>query len=222
MKHSESIKNIAPAIRNAQSKIKGAIKDAENPFFKSMYADLESCWDAVKDALQAEKLAVIQTMGFIPEAGPTLITTLLHDSGEYITGEQPVCAKADNPQDMGSAITYARRYGLSAIVGLIQVDDDAETAMKPVRQQRTQATTAPNKPLERVSTIKEPIPTDMSAKAHVMQVGKFKGRAIQSIDLKELKSWVNYMRKLPSLDGKGLEDVQLAEAHLRDLENPKR
>ncbi len=131
MKHSESLEHIAPALIAAQGMIQGAIKDANNPFFKSSYADLESCWDAVKPALQANGLAIVQTMSFVPEAGPSLITMLLHSTGEYISGEQPVCAKTNTPQDMGSAITYARRYGLSAIVGLIQVDDDGHAATKP-------------------------------------------------------------------------------------------
>ena len=128
MKHSESLKSIAGAIRKAQGAIEGALKEAANPFFKKNYADLESCWDAIKKPLQDNGLAIVQTMGFIPGAGTTLITTLIHESGEYITGEQPVCAKADDPQALGSAVTYARRYGLSAIIGLVQIDDDGESA----------------------------------------------------------------------------------------------
>lgn len=130
MKHSESLKAIAPALRKAQAAIHGVVANADNPFFKSKYADLGACWGAIKGALHAEGISLVQTLGFIPGAGPTLITTLLHESGEYISGEQPVCAKSDDPQAMGSAISYARRYGLSAIVSLVEVDDDGEGAMK--------------------------------------------------------------------------------------------
>lgn len=134
MKHSESLKAIAPAIIKMQGEVRAAIKGSENTFFKASYADLEACWEAVKPALQANGLAVVQTAGFIPVAGPSLVTTLLHISGEYITGEQPLCAKSDvNPQDLGSAMTYARRYGLASITGLIQVDDDGEGAMNRQR-----------------------------------------------------------------------------------------
>jgi hypothetical protein len=68
-------------------------------------------------------------MGSNDKFGPTLITTLLHESGQWIEGEQPIMAKSDTPQDLGSGITYARRYGLAAIVGVVQVDDDGESAM---------------------------------------------------------------------------------------------
>lgn len=129
MKHSESLKNIAPAIKRAQAAIIGVVADASNPFFKRKYATLGASWGAIRDPLQKEGISLVQTMGFIPGAGPTLITTLLHESGEYISGEQPVCAKSDNPQEMGSAISYARRYGLSAIVSLVEMDDDGEGAM---------------------------------------------------------------------------------------------
>jgi hypothetical protein len=129
MKHSESLKAIAPALRRVQGAIHGVVPNQKNPFFKSEYADLGACWGAVKGALQGEGISLVQTMGFIPTAGPTLITTLLHESGEFISGEQPVCAKGDDPQAMGSAISYARRYGLSAIVSLVEIDDDGEKAM---------------------------------------------------------------------------------------------
>jgi hypothetical protein len=129
MKHSESLKNISPAIAKAQAAIHGVVANQKNPFFNSMYADMDACWKAVKGPLLSEGIALVQTMGFIPGAGPTVITTLLHESGEYISGEQPVCAKSDDPQALGAAITYARRYGLSAIISLVEVDDDAEKSM---------------------------------------------------------------------------------------------
>lgn len=134
MKHSESLKQIAPAIVRAQREIGVVVAKSENPFFKSKYADLDACWSVLKEPLQKEGIALVQTLGFIAGAGPTLITTLLHSSGEYISGEQPVCAAKDDPQGMGSAITYARRYGLSAILSLVQVDDDGEGAMNGARQ----------------------------------------------------------------------------------------
>lgn len=134
MRKSESIDKIAPAILKMQGALRGAIKDSANTFFKSKYADLESCWDALRAPLQDNGLAIVQTMSFVESMGPTIITILLHESGQFIEGEQPVMAKAASPQDLGSAITYARRYGLSAITGLIQVDDDAESSMKRGQQ----------------------------------------------------------------------------------------
>ena len=124
---SESIAALAAALSKAQADITGALKDSSNPFFKSKYADLASCWDACRKQLAANGLCVIQTTG-MTDAGLMLITTLAHSSGECILGHLPVAAKDSSPQAQGSGITYARRYALAAIVGLAQIDDDAEAA----------------------------------------------------------------------------------------------
>lgn len=124
---SESIAALAAALSKAQADITGALKDSSNPFFKSKYADLSSCWDACRKQLAANNLAVIQTTE-VTEAGTVLVTTLAHSSGEWMRGTLPVVTKDNGPQAQGSGITYARRYALAAIVGLAQIDDDAEAA----------------------------------------------------------------------------------------------
>jgi hypothetical protein len=126
---SESIGALAAALSKAQADITGALKDSSNPFFKSKYADLASCWDACRKQLAANNLAVIQTIYVHWDSGQTMLsTTLAHSSGEWIRSDLPVLAKDLSPQAQGSGITYARRYALAAIVGLAQVDDDAEAA----------------------------------------------------------------------------------------------
>lgn len=124
---SESIAALAAALSKAQADITGALKDSSNPFFKSKYADLASCWDACRKQLAANGLCVIQTTN-TTDAGVVLVTTLAHSSGEWIRGVLPVVTKDAGPQAQGSGITYARRYALAAIVGLAQIDDDAEAA----------------------------------------------------------------------------------------------
>jgi hypothetical protein len=127
MNQSESIADLAAALSKAQASITGALKDSANPFFKSKYADLASCWDACRKPLTDNGLAVIQTI----EAGEgraVLVTTLAHSGGEWIKSYCPILTKDDSPQALGSAITYARRYALAAMVGLAQIDDDAEAA----------------------------------------------------------------------------------------------
>jgi len=127
MNQSESIAALAAALSKAQASITGALKDSANPFFKSKYADLASCWDACRKPLTDNGLAVIQTI----EAGEgraVLVTTLAHSGGEWIKSYCPILTKDDSPQALGSAITYARRYALAAMCGLAQVDDDAEAA----------------------------------------------------------------------------------------------
>ena len=127
MTHSEQINEIAAAIAKAQGQIKGASKDANNPFFKSKYADLASVWDACRLSLSANGLAVIQS----PSAEGTRVsvdTLLTHSSGQWMAGTVSVTAKEDTPQAIGSAITYLRRYALQSFVGVSPEDDDANAA----------------------------------------------------------------------------------------------
>ena len=136
MNQSESIAALAAALSKAQSAITGALKDSANPFFKSKYADLASCWDACRSQLAANDLCVIQTTG-MTDAGLMLITTLAHSSGEWIVGYLPVAAKDSSPQAQGSGLTYARRYALAAMVGLAQIDDDGEAAQARGKKEPT-------------------------------------------------------------------------------------
>jgi len=124
---SPSIAKISAAMAKAQGAMGGALKDSANPFFKSKYADLESVWGACRKQLAENEIAVFQ----LPSASgnKVAITTLLgHASGEWIRNTLTVESKDASPQGVGSAITYTRRYGLSAMVGVYQTDDDAEAA----------------------------------------------------------------------------------------------
>ena len=136
MNQSESIAALAAALSKAQSAITGALKDSANPFFKSKYADLAACWDACRQQLAANNLAVIQTTE-VTEAGTVLVTTLAHSSGEWMRGYLPVLTKDAGPQGQGSGLTYARRYALAAMVGLAQIDDDGEAAQARGKKEPT-------------------------------------------------------------------------------------
>lgn len=129
MNKSEKIDLLAAALCKAQSEFKGAKKDSSNPFFKSKYADLESVWEAIREPLFKNGLAIVQGATFGPNGEPALYTMLIHTSGQWIEGTQALNSKANDPQAIGSATTYARRYGLAAILGIVQTDDDAESAM---------------------------------------------------------------------------------------------
>jgi len=124
---SAEIGEIAGALSKAQGAIESAAKSSDNPFFKSKYADLAEVWKAARKPLADNGLSVVQ----LTQGGPTLITVvtiLAHNSGQWMRSEltlQPV--KAD-PQGLGSAITYGRRYAMAAICGITQEDDDANAA----------------------------------------------------------------------------------------------
>ncbi len=132
MKKSESIKELATALSKAQSQLRGAHKDSVNPFFKSKYADLESIWEAIRQPLADNDLAITQLTTivelFTEHTGACIETMLMHKSGEWIMGEFPVMTKDNSAQAMGSGVSYARRYALAAIMGVYQTDDDGEAA----------------------------------------------------------------------------------------------
>jgi hypothetical protein len=128
MNQSEQINELSKALSQAQLAMRGAVKDSENPFFKSKYADLAAVIEAAREPLGKHWLSVVQTTEPDGSGGLNVITTLMHSSGQWIRGTLPVFMVKKDPQGMGSAITYARRYAYSAIVGIAQVDDDGEGA----------------------------------------------------------------------------------------------
>ena len=127
---SDSIAKLAPALLKAQKNMGAALKDSKNPFFKSKFADLNAVIDAAVPVLNEQGIVVLQnptTLDFTTGPKVVLQTMLLHESGEYITSETDiVVAKQNDPQALGSAISYARRYGLQAAVTLKAEDDDGE------------------------------------------------------------------------------------------------
>ena len=131
MNSSANLKELATALANAQATLQIAKKGSENPFFHSKYADLLSVWTACREALTTNGLSVVQVIDVANDGKTFLETILLHASGEWIAGRLPLLAIKQDPQAQGSAISYARRYSLSAIIGLCteEEDDDAEGAM---------------------------------------------------------------------------------------------
>lgn len=127
MQKSDSIKNIAKALAEFQAKVSKIKKDAKNPFFKSNYASLSNIQDAISQPLIESGLCYSQS----PTGVNGLCTILIHaESGEFLMDEyiMPV-AKANDPQAVGSAITYAKRYALAGVLGLnIDDDDDGNKA----------------------------------------------------------------------------------------------
>lgn len=143
---SQSIKTIAGALLRAQRNMGAALKDAKNPFFKSKYADLNAVREASHPALNAEGIVVLQPIVQNAFGRSFVRTLLLHESGEFIASDTEVVAsKQNDPQAYGSAVSYARRYGLQSLVSLGAEDDDAERAM-PRNTTSTTATTPATKP----------------------------------------------------------------------------
>jgi len=117
------MKELAVAMAKAQAQVKTALKDSKNPAFKSSYADLASIWDACREALNKNGLSIIQRTDF-SEQDIWLETMLLHVSGDSISSRYPLRPLKQDPQGYGSALTYAKRYTLASMVGVVADEDD--------------------------------------------------------------------------------------------------
>jgi hypothetical protein len=139
------MKELIAALAKAQSVIKSASKASENTFFKdakgkaSKYADLSAVWDVCREPLTSNGLAVTQTMDF-DAAGAWLVTTLHHVSGDSISSKFPLRPTKPDMQGLMAAMTYARRGGLSAIVGVVADEDDDGNAASGNKPQEPQGT----------------------------------------------------------------------------------
>lgn len=129
MAQSESIGKLAAALAKVQGALTHAVKGNVNPAFRSKYADLASVWEACRPQLALNEVAVIQSLQPSPDGWVTVETLLAHSSGEWSSSLVTLPVSAKTAHGYGSAITYARRYGLAASVGVYQDDDDANAAV---------------------------------------------------------------------------------------------
>jgi hypothetical protein len=131
MKTSESISKISAALVKAQGELNAVSKDGNNPHFRSKYATLQNIVESTRDTLRKHGLAVVQTFNETDGTYVSLTTTLLHESGEYISGTISMRPTKNDPQSIGGCATYARRYSY-AILGIVaDEDDDGNAASQP-------------------------------------------------------------------------------------------
>lgn len=124
--------NIATALAAAQMEMGKALKSADNPHFRSKYADLASVMDACLPALNKHGIAVIQPL-VETELGRSVVTRFIHSGGEVLECPVPLIFGKQDMQGLGSAITYARRYGLMSLAGIAPEDDDGNAAAASVK-----------------------------------------------------------------------------------------
>ena len=143
--------SLSAALAKAPAAMGKALKQADNPHFRSKYADLSNVMDACLSALNANGLAMVHRHIWT-EHGPALETLLLHTSGESMSCAIPIIVGKNDMQGLGSAITYARRYGAMCLTGIAPEDDDGNAAAasvkgRPVETGRTEAPPMENVPM---------------------------------------------------------------------------
>jgi hypothetical protein len=202
MESSPEIKNLAAALCKAQAQLKKAIKNNENPHFRSKFADLESVWDACREVLSVNGLSVAQIVWTLPEGQHCLTTRLLHSSGEYLSGDVTLPLQKGNPQELGSAIKYMRRYSLAALVGIVDgEDDDAELAegrrrddAKPLPKKES----APMLPPDSITQSSD------APGEYVVKFGKkYFGKKLKELGSDELRGYIAYLSASAKETGKG-------------------
>lgn len=165
MNKSESIKEIASALAQCQGEMKNPPKSADNPFFKSKYSTLDTIIDTVRPVMAKYGLSYIQSCSS-QEQNISVTTLLMHTSGEWIESD-PMTVRATklDPQGAGSAITYARRYTLAAMLGIAsEEDDDGNGASSNTSKKGTD-----NKAAKKEAQTKEP-PKDIISELQAKRI----------------------------------------------------
>lgn len=136
------------ALVKAQKEMGAVVKNTTNPHLKSKYADLGAVLDACQTALHSNGFAIMQPCGK-DEFGAYVDTVLAHESGETLSSRVYLVVGKNDMQGVGSAITYARRYGLLGMTGLAPEDDDGEATKAPKNAPRQEVVDAPKPELKR-------------------------------------------------------------------------
>lgn len=157
---SQNINELIAALSKAQGEMSSATKDSVNSFYNSKYADISKVWAACRKVLSTHGLAVVQTMATI-DGQQGLMTTLAHSSGQWMRSFIVINIRVPNPPEkdkygkdrkfnevhaLGSAMTYFRRYALSAIVGIVTEEDDDGNSASTQSDEMVVSVKQPNVP----------------------------------------------------------------------------
>jgi len=202
MTQSEVINELAGALSKAQGEMQAAIKDKINPFFKSSYADLGSVWDAARPVLSKHGLCVMQTTEIVGDQGKIImVTTLAHTSGQWMKSFLPLNPAKSDSQGIGVALTYLRRYSLSAIVGVVcDDDDDGEGAVGRGKQGNGHQA----KQEQQAAAPKEPEVIERLGKAEIIAITTL----IQKLDEESNKSFLDWIKR--NFNAASLQDIPKA------------
>ena len=215
MNKSESIAKLAVALCEVQKTELFALTSKKNPFFKSKYADLSSVWDAIRLPLTSNGLAITQTTVSDNTDGVTIETTLMHISGEYISGSLYIKPEKNTPQGFGSAFTYGRRYALMAIIGISPEDDDGERATARNRKdQREIPKTTTNEPDVPSGVIETPRSTTKKLETWHAFITR---KQLSDGEIEEFENYISESAKSLGMDAETLKDNAVGAGDLEDM-----
>lgn len=143
IQHSESLAKIGPALIKIAAEIENPTKKSQNPHFKSKYADLAEIINVSRQICASHGVVVMQSPGMAHDLC-TVDTLLVHESGEWVRGQAASPLQKNDPQGVGSAVTYLRRYSLAAMLGLAQEDDDGNAATRKAPPKAPEPAPAPD------------------------------------------------------------------------------
>lgn len=189
MRHSESIKELAGALAKAQAEFGRAQLDAQNPHFRNSYATLTSIVEACRGPLSKNSLALVQTI-ITKEGKPSLETMLLHASGEWMGFDFDLYVDKPTMQGLGSAITYARRYGIQTLLGIVADEDDDGNASEPARPQASNGKGNAPAPQAAARPALPKAASDRLADFIVPIGTKFIGQPLKNVPKETLSKWV--------------------------------
>lgn len=198
IKTSAQINELVAALAKAQGQMRPAAFNRVNPHFKNRYADFTSCMDAVRDPLSKNGLAISQMPSTTPDGKFVLVTLLAHVSGQWMAGEFPLISAKQDSQGIGSAMTYAKRYSLCGMIGIVAdedvdaSDDDGESAAGRGYQAR---------PAQPYTPVVREEPVAKLGKAEIVALTNL----IQSLDEESNKSFLDWINK--SFNAKSIQDI---------------
>ena len=199
MNQSESVAALAAALCDAQAELENVVKDAKNPHFRSDYATLAAIRDAVFPVFTKHGLSIVQMVGYA-DGVVTVETQLMHSSGEWLRSTAGAPAPKQDPQGVGSACTYLRRYSLAALAGLAQADDDGNAASDPSPK-------AGYKPTARSEYVKRE--SDGEPWLKPLPFGKNKGKLLGDLDEATLRSTIKWCEETDAMKfGNLIEDCR--------------
>lgn len=182
---STEVKDLFQALSKVQATIKDAKMDSKNPHFQSKYASLGAVYEACRTQCAAQGICITQLATTV-DGRPAVWTMLGHTSGQWIRSLLVIPADKPTAQGMGSALTYGRRYALSAIVGIAADEDDDGNVAETSHRQPAPRPQAPAQAAAPAAA------HTGEAGSFVFPQGKFKGRRMDSISSGELMHWIEY------------------------------